>query len=174
MGYRRILAARDRLSRDPSIDLAARLLRFMTTPPPFSLGMLDDLVGFRLRLANATALRQLDASLADQGMTTAMFGTLEVLAQNERVAQGLVAEALGLNRSTMVPIIEKLHDKGWLVRERTPEDRRTVLLRLTEDGRRAARHLRRVVGVHEAHLREALGEIDYDNFMQGLRRLSEL
>jgi len=86
----------------------------------------------------------------------------------------VVAEALGLNRSTMVPIIEKLHDKGWLVRERTPEDRRTVLLRLTDDGRRAMRQLRREVERHEARLSEALAGLDYDNFMRGLRRLCEL
>ncbi|MFA7393231.1 MAG: hypothetical protein WCZ88_12915 [Pigmentiphaga sp.] len=58
----------------------------MTTTPSLSLGMLDDLVGFRLRHANAAALRQLDAALAELGMTTAMFGTLEVLANNEVVA----------------------------------------------------------------------------------------
>ena len=146
----------------------------MMTTPLFSLGMLDDMVGFRLRRANAAALRQLDAALADQGVTTAMFGTLEVLANNDVIAQGVVAEALGLNRSTMVPIIEKLHDKGWIVRERTTEDRRTVLLRLTPEGRHATRQLRREVAAHEARLREVLAGLDDESFMQGLRRLSEL
>src|SRR5690606_28078064 len=100
--YRRILATG---APPPFVyRLCCLWLDSMTTTPSFSLGILDDMLGFRLRRANAAALRQLDAALAEQGLTTAMFGTLEVLASNEAVPQGVVAEALGLNRSTMVPI----------------------------------------------------------------------
>lgn len=144
------------------------------TSPPFSLGMLDEMIGFRLRRAHAAALHQLDAKLADRGVTTAMLGTMEVLANNSGVAQGVVAEALGLNRSTMVPIIEKLNDKGWIVRERTPEDRRAVLLRLTDEGRRALRQLRRLAEAQEARLREALAGVDLEDFLRGLGQLSRL
>lgn len=135
---------------------------------------LPSLIGFKLRRAHSAALREIDASLAEHQLTTAMHGALEVLDANEFVAQGALGQVLGLSRSAMVPIIEKLQQRGLVARERTSEDRRTVLLRITPAGRRQLAELRRLVAAHEARLHQALDGVDLDGFMKALDRLIRL
>jgi len=135
---------------------------------------LPKLIGFKLRRAHSAALRDIDASLAELQLTTAMHGALEVLDANEFVAQGALGQVLGLSRSAMVPIIEKLQQRGLVARERTSEDRRTVLLRITPAGRRQLVELRRLVAAHEARLHKALEGVDLDGFMKALDRLIRL
>ncbi len=138
-----------------------------------SLGILENLVSFQLRRAHNVAFRKLDQELGARGATTAMLGTLEVVARNEGISQGVVAEVLALNRSTMVPIIEKLCERGWLLRERTQHDRRTVLLSITEPGRQELTRLREIVGTHEKRLRQHLDIESAEALLRGLRQLGD-
>ncbi|WP_051303106.1 MarR family winged helix-turn-helix transcriptional regulator [Comamonas composti] len=138
------------------------------------LGELPSMVGYHLRRAHAAALRDLDQKLARMQLTTAMHGALEILSHNPTVAQGVLAQGLGLTRSSMVPLVDKLVERGLVERVRLPEDRRAVMIKLTPEGRKLRTKLRRMVQEHEAQLHAALQGCDIDQFTQALQRLITL
>lgn len=113
------------------------------------------------RLRNA-----LDALYRPAGIDRHKFIVLESLARHDpepRLPSQLADDA-GIKRTTMTIILDQLESRSWVQRHRDPEDRRTVKIILTSEGRRVAnrlrRHLRRVclelVGdVGEADVRHA-------------------
>jgi DNA-binding MarR family transcriptional regulator len=62
---------------------------------------------------------------------------LGVLAEKNAYSQQDLAERLGINRTVMVKLIDRLEDAGSVLRSRNPTDRRSYVLSLTEQGRRA-------------------------------------
>lgn len=50
---------------------------------------------------------------------------------NEKLTQKALAELLQIDKSYMVTILDYLTDKGYVLREKNPKDRREQLIRLT-------------------------------------------
>ena len=131
-------------------------------------GILPGLIGYRLRLAQQAVFRDFAASVP--GVSPGRVGMLVLIESNPGVTQGRLAEAMGLDRSTMVGLVDALEERG-LVERRRGEDRRTNLLWLTPSGRRLlvrakqriARHERRVAtrltAVERAQLLALLGKL---------------
>jgi DNA-binding MarR family transcriptional regulator len=66
---------------------------------------------------------------------------LRVIADNAPVSQQWLADYLAINRSVMVKLIDVLEAGGEVVRERSPDDRRSYALRITPAGRRTVKGL---------------------------------
>jgi len=64
--------------------------------------------------------------------------------------------ALAHRRSTLTSILDRLADRGWITRETDPNDRRSFIIGLSKNGKKAAakiyRELERIEG-------QALGEV---------------
>lgn len=58
---------------------------------------------------------------------------LAATAENEPTLGGL-SDQLGCSRGNVTGIVDRLERDGWLVRERSDEDRRVITVRLTEKG----------------------------------------
>lgn len=69
---------------------------------------------------------------------------------------GELTRVLGLKRSTMTSVLDRLEGQGLLVREVDPDDRRSFILRLTQEGKHTTRHIGRLLRKFE---REALSRI---------------
>lgn len=98
------------------------------------LGALDDFVGFHVRLAQIRVFRDFERSLADLGVTPASFSVLEVLRANPGATQTRLANAVHLDRSSVVPLLDKLEQRGLLRREASTTDRRNNHLFLSAQG----------------------------------------
>ena len=68
------------------------------------------------------------------GLTVQLCGVLNRLAVGP-VSQHELGEQLGIDRTTMVELIDDLEGKGVVVRQRNPADRRAYSIRLTPKGR---------------------------------------
>ncbi|MCA9755533.1 MAG: MarR family transcriptional regulator [Candidatus Eisenbacteria bacterium] len=60
---------------------------------------------------------------------------LAELSRSERETASRLARSLHLSASTVVGILDRLEQKGWVERERDASDRRVLWTRLTERGR---------------------------------------
>lgn len=90
---------------------------------------------------------------------------LGALDEGGPLSQQDLAAQLGLEKSTVSRLAAGMAERGWLVRERDPANRRFYRLTLTRAGRDAARRVGADLRVHHARLlahltaaeREALG-----------------
>jgi DNA-binding MarR family transcriptional regulator len=110
-----------------------------------------DILQEATRLLAGVALRSLD--VMDGAVTLPQYRVLAVIADLGAVRSARVAEALGVEPSTITRIIDRLASTGHVERAVDPANRSAVTLRLTSTGRAI---VRRVVDWREAELRRML------------------
>jgi DNA-binding MarR family transcriptional regulator len=84
----------------------------------------------QLRLAELTS-----AALEPYGINGRQLAVLIVLAGREPGSQQQAAQRLGIDRTTMVALLDLLEGKGLVARHPHAQDRRRNVVELTEDGR---------------------------------------
>lgn len=109
-------------------------------------GLLPGLLGYRLRLAQQAVFRDFAQSVSD--LPPGRVGILLLIDANPGVTQSRLAQAVGLDRSTLVGVLHALaaHE---LVERRRGEDRRTNGLWLTRSGRALVASLKQRIRLHE-------------------------
>lgn len=86
-------------------------------------------------------LQMMDQKLSegDVPLTPMQFTLLRHIAFEAQTIADL-SRRLHLDPSTLVPVVDTLEEKGFIVRERDPNDRRRLPLSVTEDGQMLLRH----------------------------------
>jgi DNA-binding MarR family transcriptional regulator len=97
------------------------------------------------------------------------YVVLGVLAEDDVCSQQDLAERLGINRTIMVKLIDRLQDAGYVTRTRNPENRRSYVLSLTEQGRTALEDMRRTVLERDELITAALRPDERDRLNDLLR-----
>ncbi|WP_305784267.1 MarR family winged helix-turn-helix transcriptional regulator [Symbioplanes lichenis] len=101
-----------------------------TAPDP------HDVLGYLLKHAHLRFTALTDTALRPLGIDSKDFGALRVLAGREPASQLQVAQRLGIDRTTMVALLDELERKGVVARRPDPGDRRRNIVELTEQGER--------------------------------------
>ena len=135
-----------------------------------NLGPLPGLLGYQLRLAQLAVFRDFERSAAGLGVSPGRFGLLALVEANPGVSQSRLAHAVGLDRSTMVAVLDQLEDRR-LVERRAGPDRRTNGLWLTREGKRLLARLKRRITEHEARITARLAPEERAALFALLRRL---
>ncbi|MFD5827893.1 MarR family winged helix-turn-helix transcriptional regulator [Lentzea sp. NPDC060358] len=95
-----------------------------------------EVLAYLLKHATLKLTASTDAALAPLGIDGKDFGALRVLAHREPSSQLQVAQTLGIDRTTMVALLDVLERKGIVTRRPDPADRRRNVVELTEQGLR--------------------------------------
>jgi len=96
---------------------------------------------------------------------------LDTLAFEPGLSQRHVAERLGINRTIMVRLIDRLEDAGYLTRTRNPANRRSYALSLTKAGRKALDKMRHAGSLRDERITAALNRRQRRRLDQLLRKL---
>ncbi|MEV6991936.1 MarR family transcriptional regulator [Streptomyces sp. NPDC093228] len=99
------------------------------TPTP-----LESRLGYLLKHTQLRLTRASAEALAPVGIDGHELAVLVVLAGAEPLSQIEVAARLGVDRTTMVVLIDTLEERGLVRRRRSEHDRRKNIVELTEDG----------------------------------------
>ena len=81
-------------------------------------------VGYLLRRAQATIFREFERSLGDIGLTPGAFGLLMLIRANPGITQMDLANAFGIDKSTLTPVLNRLERGGLVRRKQMAHDRR--------------------------------------------------
>src|ERR1700694_5518190 len=109
-------------------------------------GMLPGLLGYRLRLAQQAVFRDFADSVSD--LSPGRAGMLLLIDAHPGLTQRRLAPQAGVDRSTMVGVVDALEGRG-LIERRRGADRRTNGLWLTRAGRSLVARLRQRIELHE-------------------------
>lgn len=96
------------------------------------------------------------AHAMQDGPQSREFVVLDILADEDAPSQQDLGHRLGINRTIMVRLLDRLQEAGHVVRTRNPANRRTYVLSLTEAGRSALDGMRQAVADRDAQLTGAL------------------
>ncbi len=68
-------------------------------------------------------------------LTYTQYITMMVLWENGRTSAKEIGEKLFLDSGTLTPVLKSLAAKGFITRQRSPEDERVLMVELTETGK---------------------------------------
>jgi DNA-binding MarR family transcriptional regulator len=94
-----------------------------------------EVLGYLLKHAHLALERYTDAALARFGITSRDLGALRVIAGGEAKSQQDVAGILGVDRTSMVALLDALEQSGIVARRPSEQDRRRNVIELTKRGR---------------------------------------
>lgn len=132
-------------------------------------------MGVVAQIQHATHLigRHLELELGDLGIGQGEAHLLAELAAGPAPLARL-AEAVGVKRSTLTNILDRLEARGLVRREINPADRRSFLVRPTAAGRRAARKVAAAFAAVDAKLAQTTTAGERQAFESVLAELEEL
>jgi DNA-binding MarR family transcriptional regulator len=91
--------------------------------------------GFLISRMGMVAQKRFAERLDSLGLTTRMWGALNVLEAEGEITQHALGKCVGIDPSSMVSTIDELEAKGLVERRRHPNDRRAHALHVTAEGR---------------------------------------
>ncbi|MBP2444625.1 MarR family winged helix-turn-helix transcriptional regulator [Rhizobium leguminosarum] len=97
---------------------------------------LDDFICFAVYTASHALNRVYKPLLDALGLTYPQYLAMVVLWGQDGQTVGGLGEKLFLESSTLTPLLKRLESAGYIRRERSSEDERVVVIRLSEEGKR--------------------------------------
>jgi DNA-binding MarR family transcriptional regulator len=134
-------------------------------------GMLDDLLGYHLRRAQAAVFGDFMRTMANDRITPGQFGVLTLIDRNPDLNQSALARVLGIERSTMVAVIDRLEGRRLVARLESASDRRSYVLALTERGKSLLAEVKPKVRRHEKRISAGIEPDDVAALIGFLKRI---
>ena len=141
-------------------------------PDAVRLGLLENTLGFHLRLAQEASFAAFARRAGTEGLKPGHFATLVVIHENAGLSQTALGAAVGRDKSTLTPRLAELEARGLIRRDRAAADRRSYALSLTPAGEEALAVLTAHAAAHDRSLDRLVGAENRSAFCQALRRLT--
>lgn len=165
------------VNRRPSTDVKQRDRK--TTQPrkrkraasALDLSALTLLMGVHMRLANVALYHDFIDAVGDLDITQRQSAVLILIATNRGASQVALAEFLGINRATMISMIDRLEARGLVERRSMDGDRRLRGIFLTSKGRETYAELRKRISQHERRMFKDFSSRELKQFTEYLSRV---
>jgi DNA-binding MarR family transcriptional regulator len=132
---------------------------------------LENMPGYLFRVLENKSNSLFQNALAEKNLTTRQFGVLNTLARHGVMTQTELAERTSSDKSTLGEMLVRMRERGLLTRKRGA-DRRSIVIALTDDGRRLVLDVVPVVVAMQKKILEALPEEYRMLFMKCLKQLA--
>ncbi len=142
-----------------------------------SLGSMPELIGYNLRLAQLRVFDHFRETLKNAGdpviatVTPGLFRILILVRDNPGLNQSRLAAAVGIDRSTLVPILNKLCKLGLIERRPARNDGRAHSVHLTFEGASTVGRMEDLVDQHEQEIANSLTKRERAQLIGLLRKL---
>jgi MarR family transcriptional regulator, organic hydroperoxide resistance regulator len=127
-----------------------------------------------LHRATHATLHVLAGRLAPLNLSASEINVLANLADGRNRSVGEIASDTATKPTTLTSVLDRLERRGYLTRDLDPADRRSFLVSLTADGRRAAGAARAAAADLERAALAGVSDADLAGFRAVARALTEV
>lgn len=157
--------ARTRDKRSPGIR------RERAAGAKVDLGPLPRLLGYNLRRAAQTSWRTYVSFIGENKIRPGLFSLLCLVRSNPGIAQIELGTHLGVDKASIVALLDRLERAGLIERRRCTRDRRRQGISLTESGSDELEALMTQVRQLERHMASRFNKAELDQFLGFLQRM---
>ena len=97
---------------------------------------LDNQLCFPLYACSKEVVRRYKPFLDEIDLTYTQYIAMMVMWEHEEITVKKLGEYLFLDSGTLTPVLKTLEKKGYVERQRSKEDERNLIVKLTDDGRK--------------------------------------
>jgi DNA-binding MarR family transcriptional regulator len=130
-----------------------------------------DLAAMLAQLARQTVAAE-EPVLAAHGLSMWGYIVLSALDRSPIRTQAALAEAIGADKTRIIPTLDELQEHGYIDRVPDPDDRRARLLEITASGRSIKDEVQVAIQRGEEHWLGQLSANDREVFLRALRQLT--
>lgn len=112
-------------------------------------------------------------SVRQYGLTHAQFDIIATLGNTSGMSYKELGERTLITKGTLTGVIERLEQKGLVLRERSLEDKRSYFVRLTDRGDAVFRDVFPKVVAHGKQLFDGFSDAEFDEVDRALKKLRE-
>ncbi|MCC3380372.1 MarR family winged helix-turn-helix transcriptional regulator [Paenibacillus farraposensis] len=94
-------------------------------------------LGLFLLWTGDNVLDAVDLNLSAYGLTESKLDLLLLLTLHQsqnQISPSMIADRLGIRRASVTSLLDWTEQRGWIIREHSPTDRRKIHVRITEEG----------------------------------------
>ncbi len=143
------------------------------TESPEDTMKLQECINFLLTNAQNTVFTYFKHELHDLDVTPIQYATLKCLWEQDGQMPSQLAETLCLDSSTVTGILSRLEDKHLLTRDFSTEDRRKVIVHLTDEGKALEKPVSDIITRLNNEVTAGLSKKDMDVFHHHLKVITD-
>ena len=118
----------------------------------------------------AVAIFHAEVEAAGHDLTPVQYAALSTIKTHPGIDQVTLAGLIAYDRTTITGVVDRLVQKGLLVRQANSRDRRAHVLQITDQGRRTLRGIEPAVEAAQRTMLRGLTADEADTFMRLLRK----
>ncbi len=132
-----------------------------------------EFVCFKLNTVVRNIKRYYESRLASYDITTSQFYVLNALWENDGIKFKDLARCANMDGSTLTGILDRMEQSGFVERMDDPDDRRSLLIFLTEKAKNEGPELISIAKKLDYELKEKFSKEDFETFIKVLDQLFE-
>ncbi|CAM02077.1 MarR family winged helix-turn-helix transcriptional regulator [Saccharopolyspora erythraea] len=132
-------------------------------------GLTEPLTLYLVKRLEQVIRARMDEALRPHGLTTLQFTALTALRRRDGLSSAQLARRSFVTPQTMNEMVRWLEKHGHIERRRDPDNRRVLLITLTESGRSLLRRCDPLVEAIEAEMLGAVPAVQHPLFRQSLQ-----
>jgi MarR family transcriptional regulator, lower aerobic nicotinate degradation pathway regulator len=105
------------------------------------------------------------------GLTSVQFAALNMVREVPGIDQVGLSNAIAIDKTTIVGVVDRLVDKGLITRTRSPSDRRTNVLEVTARGLKVLKQIEPMLDRSDGRILAPLNKDEQRTFMQLITKL---
>lgn len=138
---------------------------------PLDQSMLLSLVGYNLRRAYITIMPLFEKRMTKYDLRPVDFSALSLLKANPNITQKRLSQAINVSPPNLATLLDRLENRGLVVRQRNPLDKRSQTLVLTPEGMRMCVKAEKTASDLEAEATAMLTDAERAQLLGLLRKI---
>jgi len=132
--------------------------RSLAADAPALPAVLDNLIGYHLRLAQEASFQAIRQGLGKSDLKPGWYTLLTILSEHPDITPTDLSRLCGRDRSTLTSTLKGLTARGFIASRRKAGDQRSYGVRLTGAGETMLRRLQVIATSHDARLDAIVGK----------------